>query len=580
MDNDRDGASSRRGWMARALATVSTIAVARALPETDPPAEVTVTRTCPPGGGPPASGGALPEIGEIARGSDGVLRATITVEDEIRAFWMPPANPADPFGSIPPPLCSENQAMRFFAGAPTGGGRVWPKAKGIPGPGPTLRARVGDTVQIILLNHVDTRNFPNTLDLAEQGKSEGCDVSNTLAGAPGQEQRQQVYPTGDVEPDCFHGSSSANLHFHGFHISPGTVCDNVLVQVRPSPRDPRTNQPLVTEASVRAAFREIFDMCGHGHGPRKWEDLPGAWREAQERLLKAYDAQVPIAKLWDADRKAIAAGEWPQYYVGAYPNCFRITPEKMPVGADGATAKMGQSPGTHWYHAHKHGSTALNSMNGMSGVFIVEGDYDDRLRAFYAPGRLEEKVLVLQQIGSGLNLMRTPAPNGARQASQTINAIFVNGMVEPVISMRPGQVQLWRILNAGHQAAVRLMEVAPVAPEASKGAGFEWKQTAQDGVQFPWTNFAAESNRNAEVAIEPGESRGYPDASAIDARSLSVEDRRRAEPPGYSGAAAALDPRGGRSVARGHGLSGAEGGLPGLSRIVGRYRPRDDPRPA
>ena len=281
------------------------------------------------------------------------------------------------------------------------------------------------------------------------------------------------------------------------------MCDNVLVQVRPSPRDPRTNQPLVTEASVRASFQEIFDMCGHGHGPRKWEDLPGAWRAAQERLLKAYDAQVPIAKLWEADQKAIAAGEWPQYYAGAYPNCFRITPEKMPVGGDGATAKMGQSPGTHWYHAHKHGSTALNSMNGMSGVFIVEGDYDDRLRAFYRPRKLEEKVLVLQQFGSGLNLLRTPAPNGARQASQTGNAIFVNGMVEPVISMRPGQVQLWRILNAGHQAAVRVMEVAPAVPASSKGSGFEWKQTAQDGVQFQWTNFAAESNRNAKVLLNP-----------------------------------------------------------------------------
>ena len=31
----------------------------------------------------------------------------------------------------------------------------------------------------------------------------------------------------------------------------------------------------------------------------------------------------------------------------------------------------------------------------------MEGDYDDRLRAFYQAGVLEEKVLVLQQIGSG-----------------------------------------------------------------------------------------------------------------------------------------------------------------------------------
>ena len=391
--------------------------------------------------------------------------------------------------------------MRYFAGSPTDGARVWPKTKGIPGPGPTLRARVGDTVQIILLNHVDVKNFPNTLDLAEQGKSTGCDVSSTLIGNPGEEQRQQVYPSGDVEPDCFRGSSTVNLHFHGFHVSPGTICDNVLIQLRPSPRHPRTNQPLVTEASVRKSFQEIFDMCGHGHAPRKWEDLPRAWRDSQEQLLKAYDAQVPIAKLWAADQKAIAAGEWPQYYIGAYPNCFRITPEKMSLGPDGPAAKMGQSPGTHWYHAHKHGSTALNSMNGMSGAFIVEGDYDDRLRAFYQPRTLEEKVLVLQQIGSGLNLLRTPAPRGSRQGTQVGTAIFVNGTVEPIITMRPGQVQLWRVLNACHQAAVRITEIASAAgPE--RGA-FAWKQAAQDGVQFNWANFAADANRNPKVLLNP-----------------------------------------------------------------------------
>ena len=33
---------------------------------------------------------------------------------------------------------------------------------------------------------------------------------------------------------------------------------------------------------------------------------------------------------------------------------------------------MGQSPGTMWYHAHKHGSTAIDVSNGMVGAFIIE----------------------------------------------------------------------------------------------------------------------------------------------------------------------------------------------------------------
>jgi hypothetical protein len=47
------------------------------------------------------------------------------------------------------------------------------------------------------------------------------------------------------------------------------------------------------------------------------------------------------------------------------------------------TLLMGQAPGIHWYHAHKHGSTAINVSNGMTGAFIIEGKYDDDLNRFY-----------------------------------------------------------------------------------------------------------------------------------------------------------------------------------------------------
>ena len=52
-------------------------------------------------------------------------------------------------------------------------------------------------------------------------------------------------------------------------------------------------------------------------------------------------------------------------------------PEFTGLPVDKPSPIMGQSPGTHWYHAHKHGSTAINVANGMTGAFIIEGDYDD-----------------------------------------------------------------------------------------------------------------------------------------------------------------------------------------------------------
>ena len=76
---------------------------------------------------------------------------------------------------------------------------------------------------------------------------------------------------------------------------------------------------------------------------------------------------------------------WPQYYIGAYPYCFVIPEYKdatWPPPPGSKSPNMGQSPGTHWYHAHKHGSTAINVANGMTGVFIIEGDYDDKLKKY------------------------------------------------------------------------------------------------------------------------------------------------------------------------------------------------------
>src|SRR5207237_9162876 len=140
----------------------------------------------------------------------------------------------------------------YCAGSTADGKQVWPVTPGLPAPGPTLRARVGDQVQITLLNHVNLKDFPKTLDQAEQGISKGCDVATTVTpDASGNMKQTQIYPgTGpgsDKEPDCFHGSSSANLHFHGFHVSPNVIADNILVQLRPSPRD-ASGKPVVTEA--------------------------------------------------------------------------------------------------------------------------------------------------------------------------------------------------------------------------------------------------------------------------------------------------------------------------------------------
>src|SRR5438067_7387763 len=43
--------------------------------------------------------------------------------------------------------------------------------------------------------------------------------------------------------------------------------------------------------------------------------------------------------------------------------------------------QMGQAPGLHWYHAHKHGSTAIDVGNGMTGAFVIEDRKSTRLNS-------------------------------------------------------------------------------------------------------------------------------------------------------------------------------------------------------
>jgi FtsP/CotA-like multicopper oxidase with cupredoxin domain len=374
-----------------------------------------------------------------------------------------------------------------------------------PLPGPTLRARLGDVVELTFLNQIDPLDYGDSIDRWENLKTDpsvpgaGCDAST--AGYP---TLPRTPPTlVDSMPDCFHGSSTGNIHFHGTHTSPQSTADDVFIGVRPSPRE--NGKPTVTAATVQQAFDEFFAKCEQvlkadnlAEWPKVWADLPTSYTTMQEKLLKEYDqGRPPQMQLWPVDAAQIAAGQWPQYYVGAFPNCF-VLPKypgvvpahpgmSMPMGLH-----MGQAPGTHWYHAHKHGSTFLNVSNGMAGAFIIEGDeYDGKLNAFYNRYRSDKSsdwtrqqpTLVVNQLGTTPGLERgggTGAPPFA-----------VNGQQQPTLTMYPGQVMLWRIVNASATSGFYL----PALP-----AGFTWRQTAQDGVQFDDQNYQRRAQRPVFVA--------------------------------------------------------------------------------
>jgi FtsP/CotA-like multicopper oxidase with cupredoxin domain len=145
-----------------------------------------------------------------------------------------------------------------------------------------------------------------------------------------------------------------------------------------------------------------------------------------------------------------------------------------------------QAEGTHWYHPHKHGSTAEQVLNGMSGALLIEGPFDDWLYALYGvdpkdPAQLArfEKVLVLQQIWPNVNFY-----NPGDHLKVYPPGIVVNGQAAPVIKMQAGEIQRWRFINATMQAGAQIQLQPP--------PGVVWKQIAQDGVRFAEANYIAQ----------------------------------------------------------------------------------------
>ncbi len=102
-----------------------------------------------------------------------------------------------------------------------------------------------------------------------------------------------------------------------------------------------------------------------------------------------------------------------------------------------------QASGFHFYHPHLHGISAEQYWAGLAGALITA----DELPVFNV---METHIMVLKDISlSGSD----PAPHDTMMDymhGMEGDIVMVNGQVNPVLTIKPGQVQRWRILNASN----------------------------------------------------------------------------------------------------------------------------------
>ena len=110
-------------------------------------------------------------------------------------------------------------------------------------------------------------------------------------------------------------------------------------------------------------------------------------------------------------------------------------------------------PGTNWYHPHHHGSADVQLASGCVGALIIEGDFAGVPEIAAA----RERTLVM-----------TEAVFDAFGTIEDFSTIFPEGVTalprdqrqsRPTITMRPGEVQRWRVVHAGWQDDM-LLELA------------------------------------------------------------------------------------------------------------------------
>lgn len=126
--------------------------------------------------------------------------------------------------------------------------------------------------------------------------------------------------------------------------------------------------------------------------------------------------------------------------------------------------------GTFWYHPHVHGATAIQVGSGAVGALIVEGTGLDLVPEIRAA---RERILVFQQIPYTCKAKQTDpkarcteedpgvvddftnafGPNNWPKAWQYTT---INGEIQPVIYIRPGEVQRWRSIHGGIRESINL----------------------------------------------------------------------------------------------------------------------------
>ena len=229
-------------------------------------------------------------------------------------------------------------------------------------------------------------------------------------------------------------------------------------EMTPAWRDTLAAPPLLADMSPAARTVEVRLTAA----PGSLELVPGG-----PTAVYAYNGRVPgpTLEVREGDRVVIhfrnelpeeTTVHWHGLHIPFEADGSPFHPVQPGAELDYVFTVPRGSAGTYWYHPHPNHVTGRQVAKGLYGAIVVRAA-DDPL-----PASLPEKLIILSD-NRFLDDRSVDLPDAQSLAGRTDfengregDLVFVNGAVQPVVPIRSGEVQRWRVVNASAARVYRL----------------------------------------------------------------------------------------------------------------------------
>ena len=259
---------------------------------------------------------------------------------------------------------------------------------------------------------------------------------------------------------------------------------DTLNKIEPAPQDALTSPPVLVNTSSAPHTVEVTLIAE----VKRLSIRPGTTTE-----VFAYNGTIPgpTLEMHEGDRVTVhfqnklpeqTTIHWHGLHVPITSDGSPFYPIKPGGAKDYVFTVPRGTAGTYWYHPHPHFRAGYQVAKGLFGAIIVRAA-DDPLPA------IPEKLIILSDnrflADGSVDISDPHSVQGSvdLENGREGNVVFVNGQVKPKLTIRSGELQLWRIVNA---TAARVFRVAipgqTVTYAGSDGGYFEKPEEVKDVV--------------------------------------------------------------------------------------------------